>query len=166
MRGATQTKGGAAVSAGMALAYLGEACMLGSALCLLVGWRHIRHGRREAHRRWMLATTFLGAGFFVLYVVHSVFIGDTSFGGPRALRVPYQAFLQTHATLATVAGVLGVITLRRALRGRFPAHRRIAPWTATLWLIAAASGLAVFLLLYVIYAPGPTANVWRALVGG
>ncbi|HVB08838.1 MAG TPA: DUF420 domain-containing protein [Bacillota bacterium] len=153
------------MSAGMALADLSEACMVASACCLIVGWRLIRRGRARAHRRWMLATTFCALGFFLTYVLHSVLLGDTAFGGPAFLRLPYQVFLQTHATLATVAGVLGVITLRRALRGRFSLHRRIAPWTAVLWLIAAGSGLAVFLLLYVIYSPGPTANVLRTMLG-
>lgn len=153
------------MSGGMALAYLSEACMVSSACCLVVGWRLIRLGRTHAHRRWMLVTSALGAAFFVTYVLHTVLVGDTSFGGPAGLRLPYQVFLQTHATLATVAGVLGVITLRRALRGRFTLHRRIAPWTAVLWLIAAGSGLAVFLLLYVIYPSGPTANALRTILG-
>jgi len=153
------------MSLGMALAYLSEGCMVSSALCLIVGWIHIRHRRIDAHRRWMLTTTVLGSAFFVTYVLHTLLVGDTSFGGPAALRVPYQIFLQSHATLATVAGVLGVLTLRRALRRNFPAHRRIAPWTAVLWLIAAGSGLAVFTLLYVAYSPGPAVNVISAMFG-
>lgn len=153
------------MSLGIVLAYLSEVCMVGSAVCLISGWVQIRRHRVEQHRRWMLATTTLGASFFVTYVLHTVLVGDTAFGGPAGLAAPYQAFLQTHATLATVAGVMGVITLRRALLGRFQPHRRIAPWTAVLWLIAATSGLAVFLLLYVVYAPGPTVNVISAMFG-
>jgi putative membrane protein len=64
-----------------------------------------------------------------------------------------------------VAGILGVLTLRRALRRRFTLPRRIAPWTAVLWLIAAASGLTVFILLYLAYPPGPTVNVIAAMFG-
>ncbi len=150
---------------GMALAYLSEGCMLGSAVCLGIGWYQVRHHHIHAHRRWMLATTTLGAAFFVTYVLHTALVGDTSFGGPAALAAPYQVFLQTHATLATVAGILGVLTLRRALRRRFTLHRRIAPWTAVLWLIAAASGLTVFILLYLAYPPGPTVNVIAAMFG-
>ena len=153
------------MSAGTALAALSEACMVGSALAVLAGWRQIRRGHVRAHRRRMLTATALGAAFFVLYALHTVLVGDTSFGGPRPWRAPYLAFLQVHSVLATVAGVLGVLTLRRALRARFTAHRRIAPWTAVLWLIAAGSGLMVFLLLYVIFPPGPTANMLRTMIG-
>lgn len=153
------------MSAGSWLAYFSEACMVASAICLIVGWLHIRAHRVHSHRRWMLATTYLAGTFFVTYVLHSLLIGDTSFGGPSRIAPFYQVFLQTHATLATVAGILGVITLRRALRRRFTAHRRIAPWTAVLWLIAAGSGLVVFLLLYVVFHPGTPVNMLRAVVG-
>ncbi len=148
-----------------ALAGLGEGCILASAACVAVGWNHIRHHRVAVHRRYMLTAAWLGLAFFVLYVAHSAVYGDTSFGGPSRWRVPYLTFLQVHVVLATAAGVLGVITLRRALLSRFEQHRRIAPWTATMWLVAAGTGLAVFLLLYVVFPPGPGLNVVRTLVG-
>ena len=149
----------------MWLAYLNEAFMISSALCLAFGWRAIRRREVRRHRRLMIWASWLGAMFFVTYVVKTLLVGDTTFGGPAAWSAPYQVFLQTHATLATVAGVLGVITLRLGLMARFPRHRRVAPWTATLWLVAAGSGLMVFLLLYVIFPPGVTTNVLRAITG-
>ncbi len=147
------------------LALFSEVLMIGSALCIAVGWYFIRRHRVATHRALMLIGSALGVGFFISYALRTLLIGDTTFGGPKDLNSAYLIFLQSHATLATVAGVLGVITLRYALRSRFRSHRRVAPWTATLWLIAAASGLVVFLLLYVIFAPGPTTNVINAVVG-
>lgn len=145
------------------LPLLNEVFMISSGLCVACGWYFIRHQRVDLHRRLMLAATVLGAAFFLSYVLHTVLVGDTSFGGPATLRGAYLGFLQTHSLLATVAGVMGVITLRRALRGRFAAHRRIAPWTATLWFVAVVTGFAVFLLLYVVFPPGATTNLWRAI---
>jgi putative membrane protein len=149
----------------MWLAYLNEALMISSAVCLAFGWRAIRQHKIGRHRRLMVSAAWLGALFFITYVVKTLLIGDTTFGGPVSWSIPYQVFLQTHATLATVAGVLGIITLRLALRARFGRHRRVAPWTATLWLIAAGSGLMVFLLLYVVFPSGATTNVLQALLG-
>lgn len=149
----------------MWLAYLNEGFMIASAVVLGLGWRAIRKHRVHQHRRYMLTAAFLGACFFVSYVVKTLVVGDSSFGGPRALSIFYQVFLQTHATLATVAGILGIITIRYALRSRFRPHRRVAPYTASLWLIAAASGLVVFLMLYVVYPTGPTMNVIKAMFG-
>lgn len=152
--------------AGTVMAVLSEACMITSAIAVATGWWLIRHRRVRAHRRAMLLGTWTGAAFLGLYVLHTALFGDTQFGGPHAWNLPYTTFLQVHSILATVAGVLGVITLRRALRRRFADHKRIAPWTATLWLIAAGSGLAVFLLLYVIFPSGPTAPVWHIMFSG
>lgn len=137
--------------------------MIASALCAALGWRHVRRREIETHRKWMLASASLGAAFFVSYVLQSLVIGDTTFGGPERWERPYLVFLWVHILLATAAGVLGIATLRLALRGRFPQHRRFGPWTASLWFVAAGTGLAVFLLLYVIFEPGPTVNIWRAV---
>lgn len=149
----------------MALADLNEAFMLISALCVALGWYQIRRGRRAVHRRLMLTGSFFAVAFFVSYVLHTFLVGDTSFGGPMAWRVPYLGFLQVHTVLATAAAVLGIITLRYALTNRFARHRRIAPWTAVSWFVAAGMGLGVFLLLYVIFPPGPTMNIIRAILG-
>ncbi len=139
--------------------------MLTSAVAVVIGWGLIRRHHVRAHRRAMLLAVVCGAGFFVLYVLHTLLLGDTMFAGPRSWRGPYLAFLQAHSLLATVAGILGVVTLRRALRRRFAAHRRLGPWTAGLWLGAAASGLVVFLLLYVIFPAGPSVGLLKALTG-
>ncbi|NMP23225.1 DUF420 domain-containing protein [Sulfobacillus harzensis] len=146
--------------------WINEGFMIVSALLILSGWIYIRRGQRDTHRKLMLAGATFATAFFISYVLRTLLVGDTTYNGPKALAAPYQVFLQAHATLATVAAVLGIITIRRALLGRFQLHRRIAPWTASVWMIAAASGLVVFLLLYVIYSPGPTTNLFRAVAVG
>ena len=149
----------------MYLAYLNEAFMLLSALAVALGWRAIRQGRRDVHRRYMLSGSVLAILFFVTYVLKSFLIGDTSFGGPKSWALPYLVFLQVHTILATVAAILGIMTLRLALTARFGRHRRIAPWTATSWFIAAGMGLGVFLMLYIVFPPGATTNMLRAITG-
>lgn len=149
----------------MAIAYLNESFMLLSALSVALGWYNIRRGRRAVHRRYMLTGAYLAAAFFVSYALHTFLVGDTSFGGPASWRVPYLTFLQIHTILATAAAVLGIITLRYALRENFGKHRRIAPWTAVSWFVAAGMGLTVFLMLYIVFPPGPTTNIMRAILG-
>lgn len=142
-----------------------ELLMLVSAGFVIAGWYQIRHHHVRRHRRLMLTAASLGAAFFVSYVCSSLFIGDTYFGGPKTLSSPYQVFLQVHIFLATVAAVLGIITVRYALRASFRQHKKVAPWTAVSWLIAAGTGLVVFLLLFVIYPPGPsTTAIWNLVL--
>lgn len=139
--------------------------MIVSAIFVILGWYQIRHHHVRTHRKMMLTAAWLGAAFFVSYVCTSLFIGDTYFGGPKWLNGPYQVFLQIHIILATIAAILGIITIRYALKATFRRHKKVAPWTATSWLIAAATGLVVFLLLFVIYPPGPsTTAVWNLIL--
>jgi putative membrane protein len=149
------------------LAVLDELFMLGSAATVGAGWYQIRRGRVRRHRRLMLIGAACAVAFFLTYVAKTLAVGDTAYGGPRAWAQAYQVFLQTHTTLATLSAIAGIITLRWALRRRFRRHRRIAPWTAAAWLVTAATGLTVYLLLYVIFPPGPTTgNVLKLLTRG
>ncbi|GMA50050.1 membrane protein [Alicyclobacillus contaminans] len=148
-----------------AFPYINEAFILLSAVCMGIGWYLIRTRRVEAHKRMMLTGSVLAALFFIGYLLKTVIYGDTAFGGPTKYRAPYQVFLQMHSVLATVAAVLGIITIVFAFKSRFGQHRRIGPWTVVIWFITAATGLAVFLMLYIIFTPGPTTNVFRAWIG-
>lgn len=142
-----------------------ELLMLASAGFVTAGWYQIRHGKVHRHRRFMLTGAVLGATFFISYVASSFLIGDTYFGGPAAMLAPYQVFLQVHVLLATASAVLGVLTIRYALRATFSRHKKVAPWTAASWLIAAGTGLVVFLLLFVVYPPGPsTTALWNLVL--
>ncbi|WP_338055198.1 DUF420 domain-containing protein [Sulfobacillus harzensis] len=142
-----------------------ELLMLTSAGFVTAGWYQIRHRHVRRHRRFMLTGATLGAAFFVSYVAASFLIGDTYFGGPKAMAIPYQIFLQVHVLLATAAAVLGILTIRYALRAAFRRHKKVAPWTASAWLVAAGTGLVVFLLLFVVYPQGPsTTALWNLVL--
>lgn len=146
---------------------INECFMLASASFVAAGWVQIRRGHVHRHRRFMLTAASLGAAFFVSYLLATLTVGDTLYGGPHRYALGYQVFLQVHVILATAAAVLGVITLRLAWRRRYRRHRRVAPWTATLWFISAASGLVVFLLLFVVFPPGPhTTSLIHVLLHG
>lgn len=147
------------------VSYLNEACIIISAICFGIGWFYIRRNHVRIHRRWMLTGVVFAALFFIIYAAKTFLIGDTQFGGPHSLNAFYYTFLQIHSVLATVAAVLGVITLVYALKARFGRHRKWGPWTVVIWWITAASGLVVFLLLYVIYTPGHTASLIHSYLG-
>ncbi|QSO46835.1 DUF420 domain-containing protein [Alicyclobacillus mengziensis] len=151
--------------ANIVLSYFNEACIISSAIVFAFGWMHIRKKRVETHRRFMITGSILASLFFITYVLKTFLIGDTAFGGPKHVASFYYAFLQSHSILATVAAILGIITLTWAFKARFERHRRIGPWTVTIWFITAATGLTVFILLYIAFPPGPTTNLWRAWIG-
>jgi uncharacterized membrane protein YozB (DUF420 family) len=43
---------------------------------------------------------------------------------------------------------LVLVTLTRALRQRFDAHRRLARWTLPIWAYVSVTGVVVYLMLY------------------
>jgi len=119
-----------------------------SALLLLLGWRLIRAGRREAHRRVMLAAVACSVLFLTSYLVYHFQVGSVAFRGQGPIRTVYFAVLLSHTVLAVAILPLVLMTLGRALGGRFPEHRRIARLTLPLWGYVSVSGVAVYWMLY------------------
>lgn len=147
------------------LPYINEFFISTSGISIFIGWLLIRQHRIEWHKRFMIAGVILAALFFTGYLLKTIVVGDTKFGGPDKWNFSYYAFLQTHSFLATVGAILGIITLRFAYKKNFISHRKIGPWTVYTWFITVITGTMVFLLLYVFYPPGPTTNLLHAWLG-
>jgi protein SCO1/2/putative membrane protein len=60
----------------------------------------------------------------------------------------YFTILTSHTALAATVPVLAIISLRRALKGDFLRHQRIAKWTLPIWLYVSVTGVVVYLMLY------------------
>ncbi len=140
-----------AVTSSPALAWLAPfntALVLVSGLAVLGGYASIRMRRIEWHRRFMVVATIFAAGFLVVYVVRWALVGSTPFQGTGWVRTVYLSVLVTHVALAAALAPLVLVTLSRALRGRFEPHRRIARVTFPVWLYVAASGWVIYWMLY------------------
>ncbi|WP_282939297.1 DUF420 domain-containing protein [Paenibacillus sp. RC67] len=136
-----------------------------SAIFVAFGWRQILKGNRKGHEKLMLWGAGFALAFFIIYVSRTIFVGNTTFGGPESLKLAYHLFLFFHITLATLAGVFGVITLLHAFNKRFAKHKKIGRWTAVMWLITAPTGVVVYVLLYVMYPGGDTKPMIDAILG-
>ena len=119
-----------------------------SSLLLLAGWRAIRAGDRERHRRRMLGALLCSALFLAGYLTRLALTGTHRFPATGWPRTAYLALLGSHTVLAAAALPLVWTTLSRALRGRFEAHRRVARKTLPVWLYVSATGVLVYLALY------------------
>lgn len=119
-----------------------------SGLSLLVGFAFIRREIVTWHKRFMLAAAGFAALFLIVYLIRWALLGSQPFTGEGALRTAYLAVLISHMALAIAIVPLVIITLRRALRGDFRKHKRMARVTFPIWLYVAASGWAVYWMLY------------------
>jgi putative membrane protein len=136
------------VSLGTILPPLNAALNAGSALFLLAGWRAIRRGDRERHRRRMLSAFACSALFLVSYLTRVALTGTHRFPGGGALRAAYLAILASHTLLAVVCLPLAITTLVLGLRARFDLHPRVARFTLPVWLYVSVTGVLVYVLLY------------------
>lgn len=119
-----------------------------SAVFLCAGFVFIRAKNRAAHRACMLAAFASSSLFLISYLVYHFQVGSVGFKGQGWIRPVYFAILISHTILATTVVPLALITLFRALRERFAAHRRIARWTFPIWLYVSVTGVIIYLMLY------------------
>jgi len=135
------------------LPHLNAALNAASFALLLAGFYFISRRRVYAHRACMLAALAVSCLFLISYVVYHSRYGSVKFTGQGFVRPLYFSILISHVTLAAAIVPLVVVTLRRALRGDFLRHRRIARWTYPLWLYVSVTGVVVYLMLYRLYPP-------------
>ncbi|BDC53019.1 membrane protein [Bryobacterales bacterium F-183] len=115
---------------------------------LIYGYRLIRAGKREAHKKAMLAAFGVSVLFLLCYLVYHFQVRSVPFEKPGAIRYVYFTILGSHVILAMFVPVMAAITLWRAYKGQFERHRRIARWTFPIWLYVSITGVLVYLMLY------------------
>ena len=123
-----------------------------AAILLVRGYFLIRAGKRDQHKKTMIAAFTVSVVFLISYLVHHANAGIIQYQKTGFIRYVYLTILYTHISLAAAVPVLAIITLRRALKaektGDFSRHRRIARWTLPIWLYVSVTGVLVYLMLY------------------
>jgi putative membrane protein len=126
-----------------------NACLNGTAAVLLVtAFILIKQGRRDQHKKVMLAAFTVSILFLISYLTYHFQVGVTRYAHTGAIRTVYYTILFTHTVLAAVVPVLAIVTLRRGLKGQFARHKKIARWTLPIWLYVSVTGVVVYLMLY------------------
>ena len=120
-----------------------------SALLLTIGYAFVRQGRINQHRICMVGAFSTSTLFLISYLIYHFNVGSIAFTGQGTIRVIYFAILITHVLLAALILPLAIITLIRAIRGQFNAHRNIARWTLPVWLYVSVTGVVIYAMLYV-----------------
>jgi uncharacterized membrane protein YozB (DUF420 family) len=119
-----------------------------SALLLAIGFAFIKTGRRQAHQRVMTMALVSSTLFLVSYVVYHVQVGSVRYTHTGPVRYVYFFILITHVVLAFAIVPLVLLTVVRAWRERFDAHRRMARVTLPLWAYVSVTGVVIYWMLY------------------
>ncbi len=117
------------------------------------------------HKNVMLAAAVFALTFFLIYASRTIFIGNTAFGGPATIKKYYTIFLFFHINLATIGGILGLVQIITAFKDKYNVHRKFGPFASVIWFCTAITGVAVYLLLYVLYPGGETTSLIKATFG-
>lgn len=119
-----------------------------SGILVVVGYLMVRRKKVNAHRACMLAAVTVSILFLISYLFYHYHAGATRFAGTGWVRPLYFTILISHTVLAVVIVPMVIVTLRRAYRGDFARHVRVARWTFPLWLYVSVTGVLVYLMLY------------------
>lgn len=123
-------------------------------LLLAVGFVAIRRKSVGLHKLCMIGAFVTSCVFLVSYLTYHTLrqmqhgVGHTVYQGTGWMRGVYYSILISHVTLAAVVPILAIVVLRRALRGDFVAHKRLARWTWPIWMYVSITGVVIYCMLY------------------
>jgi uncharacterized membrane protein YozB (DUF420 family) len=124
-----------------------------SAVLIGTGLYLIKHGRRQAHKRVMIAAFVASTLFLISYLYYHLVLraGITHFRGQGLSRPLYFTILISHTILAVIVVPFILVTLARALKGNFVRHKTIAPYTFAIWMYVSVTGVVIYLMLYKVF---------------
>lgn len=126
---------------------------------LVLGWKWIREGEVQRHRKAMTSAFGLILVFLVLYLM-KIGGGGTKemVGAPELVYYAYLAMLAIHILLSVVsvpvvlyALTLGLTHTPRELREETP-HRTVGRVAAGAWILSLSLGVVTYLMLNWVYA--------------
>jgi putative membrane protein len=126
-----------------------------SGLLVMAGLWSVKGRRIRQHKLCMVLATAVSGVFLASYVYYHFHAGHTAFTGQGWVRPVYFAILISHIVLAVAVVPLVLATVVLGLRNRLPSHRRLARWTAPIWLYVSVTGVVVYLMLYQIFPARP-----------
>lgn len=126
-----------------------NACLNATAgVFLVAGYRAIRKGDIERHRRRMVAAFGASSLFLASYLLRFYVSGTHRFPVEGGWKTLYLAILLSHTVLAAVLLPMVLRTIWLPWKGRYAPHRKLARFTFPVWLYVSCTGVVVYLMLY------------------
>jgi len=121
-----------------------------SAVLLLIGFVQIKKKNKEVHKKFMLSALVVSVLFLISYSIYHSYVGSIPYPRFDWSRPVYFAILIPHVILAALMTPFIIIVVFRAWRNQFDKHKRLARWLWPVWMFVSLSGVAVWLMLYVL----------------
>ncbi|GIL16835.1 MAG: hypothetical protein BroJett040_05860 [Oligoflexia bacterium] len=117
-----------------------------SAVLLLLAYKAIRAKNESLHRKYVLAALFNSSIFLVCYLIFHFFGQVPPFGGTETMKKVFFFILATHTILAAFVPPMVIVTVYFALKNQRPRHKKIAPWTLSVWFYVSVTGVLIYLI--------------------
>ena len=117
---------------------------------VLLGMRAIRRGRERAHRWWMGAAVLSSGAFFAPFLTRLAEFGWRAFRPEGGARTLFWALLGTHSLAALLSLPTVLLATGLGVAKRNIDHRQVSAVALPTWLFALASGLALYVLLFLL----------------
>jgi putative membrane protein len=119
-----------------------------SAVLLVLGYRAIKRGARDTHRKLMTAAFASSTVFLISYLIRFAVSGTHRYPAGGATKGVYLFVLFSHMILAVALVPLVLRALQLAFAGRYAEHRRIVRYTWPIWMYVSVTGVVVYAMLY------------------
>jgi uncharacterized membrane protein YozB (DUF420 family)/cytochrome oxidase Cu insertion factor (SCO1/SenC/PrrC family) len=126
---------------------------MASLLLITAGFVAIKTRRVRLHRALMLCAAGASGLFLLSYLYYHWEVGHVRYPGEGWDRGVYLTILVSHVVLAAGLAVLVPIVLWWAMRRRWSKHRLLARITLPIWIYVCLSGVAVYVMLYLLHSP-------------
>ncbi len=119
-----------------------------SGILLFLGYRKVKSGDRDGHKKIMIAALTVSALFFISYLIYHAEVGSVPYPHHDWTRPVYFLILIPHVILAAVMVPFILTAVYFALRGRDDQHKKIVRWVWPVWMFVSISGVLIYLMLY------------------
>jgi len=122
-----------------------------AAILIIFGYRAIKAGKRDQHKKIMLGAMFTSALFLCSYLSYHYLKHGlvTHYEEEGLLRIIYFTILLTHTPLAVLIVPSCLTAVYFALKGDFIKHVKITRWLFPTWLYVSVTGVIIYLMLYI-----------------
>jgi putative membrane protein len=122
-------------------------------ILLASGYIAIKKDKKELHKALMISALVVSAIFLGCYLVYHAHVGSKPFPDLGIIKTIYLIILVPHIILAAVMVPMILKTFWHAFRSEWEPHKKIARWTFPIWMYVSVTGVIIYLMLYVWYAP-------------
>ena len=119
-----------------------------SAVFLILGYRYIKKGEHQSHKKMMISALTVSVLFLISYVIYHYNIPSTPYPYHDWTRPIYFAILVPHIILAAFMGPFILAAVIFAFKEQFEAHKKIVKWIWPVWIFVSVSGVIIYLMLY------------------